>query len=47
MIFYQEQLPGSSKSHILTVEKGPLYAVCWSSPPDRVIRGIGPVDVQP
>jgi hypothetical protein len=47
MVFYQEQLPGSSMSYTLTLEKGPLYAVCWSSPPDRAIRGIGPLEVEP
>lgn len=36
---------GTSQTNTLTVEKGPLYLVCWSKPPDLAIGNIGPFEV--
>jgi hypothetical protein len=45
MVFIQELAPGATESHVITVDQGPLYAVCWSQPPALAIGGIGPFAV--
>jgi hypothetical protein len=45
MISMQDALPGKSKTYNVTVEVGPVYLLCWSQPPDRVIGKAGPVKV--
>jgi hypothetical protein len=45
MISMQEALPGKSKTYNVTVEVGPVYLLCWSQPPDRVIGSMGPIEV--
>lgn len=45
MISMQDALPGKSKTYNITVEVGPVYLLCWSGPPDRVIGSMGPVKV--
>jgi hypothetical protein len=38
--------PGKSGSYTFTVEKGPVYMVCWSKPPDLPIGNAGPIEVK-
>jgi hypothetical protein len=38
-------LPGQSNTFNLAVTKGPLYAICWSKPPDLPIGALGPFEV--
>jgi hypothetical protein len=38
--------PGENKSYNITVEKGPVYMICWSQPPDLPIGNAGPVEVK-
>jgi hypothetical protein len=38
--------PGESKNYTITVDKGPVYMVCWSSPPDLAIGNAGPIEVK-
>jgi hypothetical protein len=37
--------PGLTTQATVTVSKGPIYMVCWISPPDRVIGRLGPVEI--
>jgi len=39
--------PGESKTYSFTVEEGPVYLICWSTPPDRPIGKLGPFEVMP
>jgi hypothetical protein len=47
MISFRDTAPGQSLSYTLTVEKGPLYLLCWAGSPDtaRVVGSKGPVEV--
>ena len=47
MILYQEQSPQTSQTYNLTVDKGPIYVVCWSKPPDMPIGNLGAFEVKP
>jgi ketosteroid isomerase-like protein len=38
--------PGENKTYTVTVEKGPVYMICWSSPPDLPIGNAGPIEVK-
>jgi hypothetical protein len=38
--------PGENKSYNITVEKGPVYMICWSQPPDLPIGNAGPIEVK-
>lgn len=39
--------PGMSENYTFTLEKGPVYLICWSSPPDLPIGNAGPFPVIP
>jgi len=39
--------PGESKTYSFMVEVGPVYLICWSTPPDRPIGKKGPFEVVP
>jgi ketosteroid isomerase-like protein len=39
--------PGENKTYSFTVEVGPVYLICWSTPPDRPIGKKGPFEVEP
>jgi ketosteroid isomerase-like protein len=41
-----EQGPGTSQSHSFTIQKGPVYLICWSKPPDIPIGNVGPFEVK-
>jgi hypothetical protein len=47
LLHYQEVGPGESQTYNITVAEGPVYAVCWSKPPDVPIGNIGPFTVSP
>jgi len=38
-------LPGRSTTFDMLVTKGPVYAICWSQPPDLPIGSLGPFEV--
>lgn len=42
---YERGLPGKQSTYSMTVDKGPLYWVCFSKPPDLAIGGSGPIEV--
>lgn len=44
-LYLEEVAPGERSQFEFTVEKGPVYIVCWSSPPDLAIGAIGPFNV--
>jgi len=46
MLLIKELEPGKSASYTFTVEKGPVYMICWSKPPDLPIGNAGPIDVK-
>ena len=46
MLSLWELEPGVSKSFNFSAEKGPLYLVCWSKPPDLPIGNVGPFEVK-
>lgn len=46
MLLYKELGPGKSETYSFTLEKGPLYMVCWSQPPDLAIGNAGPIFVE-
>jgi ketosteroid isomerase-like protein len=46
MLTLWEMRPGTSQTNTLTVEKGPLYLVCWSKPPDLAVGNVGPFEVK-
>jgi hypothetical protein len=37
--------PGVTTQATVTVSKGPIYMVCWTQPPERVIGRLGPVEI--
>jgi limonene-1,2-epoxide hydrolase len=45
LLFMDEARPGEKSQFDITVEEGPVYVVCWSSPPDLAIGAIGPFAV--
>jgi ketosteroid isomerase-like protein len=46
MLLFQELGPGKSETYTFNVEKGPVYLICWSKPPDLPIGNAGPIEVQ-
>jgi hypothetical protein len=38
--------PGKRNTFNFSVEKGPVYVICWSKPPDAAIGGLGPIEVE-
>lgn len=40
-----DKKPGEVTEFKVTMNKGPVYGVCWSSPPDLAIGGIGPFTI--
>ena len=39
--------PGQSETYTFTLEKGPVYMICLSKPPDIIIGNAGPIPVVP
>jgi hypothetical protein len=46
-VLYQALGPGKSGTYTFTLEKGTVYLVCWSKPPDIPIGNAGPFTVVP
>lgn len=46
MLLFDEMKPGTNNTYAITIEKGPVYMICWSKPPDLPIGNVGPIDVQ-
>jgi ketosteroid isomerase-like protein len=46
MLLLEELEPGKSETYTFTVEKGPVYLICWSKPPDLPIGTAGPLEVK-
>lgn len=46
-LLMKEQKPGTNNTYTFTVEKGPVYLICWSKPPDLPIGNAGPIEVKP
>lgn len=44
-LLMEELGPGMNETYSITLEKGPLYVVCWSQPPALPIGNAGPIDV--
>jgi hypothetical protein len=42
-----EPKPGTNNTFTFTVEKGPVYMICWSQPPVLPIGNAGPIEVKP
>jgi len=47
MLLFDELKPGTNNTYTITVEKGPVYMICWSKPPDLPIGNAGPIEVKP
>jgi hypothetical protein len=47
MLLIGELGPGKSETFMFTLEKGPVYLICWSMPPDLPIGTAGPFQVLP
>ena len=45
-LLFAELLPGGSAIYTFTVEKGPVYLICWSKYPELPIGNAGPFDVK-
>jgi len=45
ILLMEELGPGKSQTYTFTLEKGPVYLVCWSQPPDLPIGNAGPFPV--
>lgn len=45
MILLKGIQPGGSKTAVVTLKEGPVYAVCWSQPPDIPVGSFGPLAV--
>jgi ketosteroid isomerase-like protein len=41
-----EPKPGTNNTFTFTVEKGPVYVICWSQPPVLPIGNAGPIEVK-
>lgn len=46
ILLMEELEPGKSATYTFTVEKGPVYMICWSKPPDLPIGNAGPIEVK-
>lgn len=46
MLLFEELEPGKSKTYTFTVEKGPVYLICWSKYPELPIGNAGPIEVK-
>jgi hypothetical protein len=46
MLLFQELQPGKSAAYTFTVEKGPIFLICWSKLPDLPIGNAGPIEVR-
>jgi hypothetical protein len=46
MLLFQELESEKSATYTFTVEKGPVYLICWSKPPDLPIGNAGPIEVK-
>ena len=47
ILLMEEQEPGTNNTYTFTVEKGPVYMICWSKPPDLPIGNAGPIEAKP
>jgi limonene-1,2-epoxide hydrolase len=47
MLLEAELGPGQSNTYTVKLEKGPVYLICWSQPPDLPIGNAGPFAVVP
>lgn len=47
MLLIEELGPGMSGTYTFSLEKGPVYLICWSKPPDLPIGNAGPIAVVP
>jgi ketosteroid isomerase-like protein len=45
-LFYLELEPGKTETRTVTIEKGPVYVICWSQPPALPIGNAGPIEVK-
>lgn len=45
LLHYEEIGPASTKTYTVSVDEGPLYAICWARPPDHPIGNLGPFEV--
>lgn len=46
ILLMEELEPGKNATYTFTVEKGPVYLICWSKPPDLPIGNAGPIEVR-
>lgn len=46
ILLMNEQKPDSNDTYGFTVERGPVYMICWSMPPDLPIGNAGPIEVK-
>ncbi|MEJ2600463.1 MAG: nuclear transport factor 2 family protein [Anaerolineales bacterium] len=46
ILLMEELEPGKSATYTFTVEKGSVYMICWSKPPDLPIGNTGPIEVK-
>jgi hypothetical protein len=46
ILLLEELDPGARDTFTVTVEKGPVYVICWSKPPDLPISALGPFEVK-
>ncbi len=46
MLTLWEVSPGASTTDTIGVDKGPLYLVCWSKPPELAVGNVGPFEVK-
>jgi hypothetical protein len=46
MLLFKEVDPGTSETYTFTVEKGPVYLVCWAKPLEIPIGNAGPFEVK-
>lgn len=46
ILLMEEQKPGTNHTYTFTAEKGPVYIICWSKPPDLPIGNAGPIEVK-
>jgi hypothetical protein len=45
ILLMEEQKLGTNNTYTFTVEKGTVYLICWSKPPDLPIGNTGPIEV--
>jgi hypothetical protein len=46
ILLMEEQKPDTNITYAFTAEKGPVYIICWSKPPDLPIGNAGPIEVK-